>query len=767
MCLCLSSLYLLCVFFAGFSLCPLCLCACCVWFCGCALVLVVCLLYVCAYGLSLLLVLLSSACGFLWLCIPPPVRAFLVSVCVLSVLCCAFGCWCVLCLGGVVVVSFVLCFGVFVCKPRFCVWFWVCGGLFCGGCLGGLVFGVVGFWVWCGGFVLWGGCWWWAGCRVVWVGVVLWAILLLLFCCRFSVWSVVLVVVGRGVVVGEGVSLGSGVSGLLSSGVSGSVCGVWVPGSVGVDVLSSGVSGLLSGVGVPGVSSLRGGVGVPVGWGSGSGFAGSSVGGAPGFGGVGVGGGFVEEFWGSGSGFAEPSSTGVGVGGVSLTSNMSPAGSGGGSAGVLDVSDIVLPSPALGGSTGGSGGFGVVGGAGVRFGSSPGFGGSVGGVDGLLGLLGCSPVGLFPVSGVCGVGGFVDGGWVGGVDFSGVGVSGFGGVGVGSGDFVGGSGVSVSVPWLVSGLSGLDVLGSAGFGVSGFGVDVSGGVSVFGLPVGLGVDEVGGLVGWWGLSSAGLGVLGGSGVGSGLGRVLWVYGLGSGGFVPGVSGVDVSGGVVEGGVGAVVDVDGWLWRSLVFGAGLVPAGFEVVSGSGVGVVGGVSGGVVEGGLWGVGGVSGVFGGGAVYGGCPVGLRVGGLGSARGVGDVVGGLSGVGGVLGLRGVSSVFGRVAGLGSGVLWELLRGGLVGVLGSVGGRVLSGVVGSVVSGWGGVDGGLGLGFVAGSEGFGSPVGEVVGGGGSAGLFGRSGWGGVCGGWVDVPVGSPVLGLGVSVGEVVSVLGG
>ena len=132
-------------------------------------------------------------------------------------------------------------------------------------------------------------------------------------------------------------------------------------------------------------------------------------------------------------------------------------------------------------------------------------------------------------------------------------------------------------------------------------------------------------------------------------------------------------------------------------------------------------------------------------------------------DVV---SGVGGGLGLSGVCPVFGRVVGLGSGVLWGLLRGGLDGVLVSVGGRVLSGVVGSVLAGRGGLVGGLGLGFVAGSEGFGSPVGVVSGGGGSAGLFGRSGWG-VSGGWVDVPVGSPVLGLGVSVGEVVSVLGG
>ena len=70
---------------------------------------------------------------------------------------------------------------VFLCvSPGFCVWFWVCGGLFFGGCLVGWGFGVVGFWVWGGGFVLWGGCWWCCFLGVVGVGVVLWAILLLL-----------------------------------------------------------------------------------------------------------------------------------------------------------------------------------------------------------------------------------------------------------------------------------------------------------------------------------------------------------------------------------------------------------------------------------------------------------------------------------------------------------------------------------------------------------------------------------------------------------
>ena len=70
-------------------------------------------------------------------------------------------------------------------SPGFCVWFWVCGGLFLGGCLVGLGFGVVGFWVWGGGFVLWGGCWCCCFLGVFWVGGGLWAILLLLFLLLF------------------------------------------------------------------------------------------------------------------------------------------------------------------------------------------------------------------------------------------------------------------------------------------------------------------------------------------------------------------------------------------------------------------------------------------------------------------------------------------------------------------------------------------------------------------------------------------------------
>ena len=142
----------------------------------------------------------------------------------------------------------------------------------------------------------------------------------------------------------------------------------------------------------------------------------------------------------------------------------------------------------------------------------------------------------------------------------------------------------------------------------------------------------------------------------------------------------------------------------------------------------------------------------------------GLSGAGCVDDVVGGLSGVGGSLGLVGVSPVVSRVDLLGAGFgVWGLVEAGLGRVAGFVSDVLLGSVVGSVSSGSGG--GSLGLGFVAGSEGFGSPVGVVNGSGVSGGLFGRGGFG-VSGGWVDVPSGSPVLGLGVSVGDVLSVVG-
>lgn len=547
---------------------------------------------------------------------------------------------------------------------------------------------------------------------------------------------------GRGVLPGSGSVAGAG---LLSGGFSGSSVGVWVPGVVGVLPGSGGVDSpvvwLLGGSGVVGVDgSLVFGLGVGVGWG----------GSVPvvegvGFGGFGVGGGFVEGLWGSGAGFEDGSISGSLVGGLS----------GGG----------VLPG-------GGVSGFGVVGGSGVRFGSSVGFGGSgVSGWDGFLGSLGCSAVGVAGSVGGC----VLVGGGVsvvgGGLDVSDVPGVGSGGALFGSVSGVlpsGGVSVrSVGVPWFGG------RVGAVGGGV------LSGVVpQVLGLPVVQGVGVDGGLSVGWGLSSASLGVLGGGGFagGSGLGRGVGVWGVGAAGFVPGVSGVvgavegfdgGVVGSVVDSGVGAEVVVDGVLWRGLVFGSLLVPVGVEDVSG-GAGVVLGVSSLGVSGC---VGGLSGVYGGSVVSGG-GVGSRVMGLSGVSSVGGLDSVLSGVGGSLGLVGVSPVVLRVDLLGAGFgVWGLVEAGLGRVRGFVGDVLLGSVVGSVSSGSGGsVSGGsggsLGLGFVAGSEGFGSPVGVVNGSGVSGGLFGRSGFG-VSGGWVDVPSGSPVLGLGVSVGDVLGVVGG
>ena len=133
------------------------------------------------------------------------------------------------------------------------------------------------------------------------------------------------------------------------------------------------------------------------------------------------------------------------------------------------------------------------------------------------------------------------------------------------------------------------------------------------------------------------------------------------------------------------------------------------------------------------------------------------------------MSGVefGSVGGLGGVSPVGGRVAGLGRFAGWWLVRNWVGSIVGGVGRAAWGDVVGSV--GVGSVPGstGLGLGFVAGSEGYGSPVGVVNGGGGSAGLFsGSAGVGkGFVGGVVDVPVGSPIAGLGVDLVDVAGVV--
>lgn len=160
----------------------------CVWSLGCCVLLSwVCVFLVSFFYVSLYVCRVSLMClggllvvyGCWWsmcfFCVPPIVLLAVRLVC----LCCWWVCLRVL----FFLFSFFFC--VFVCVPRFCVWFWVCGGLFLGGCLVGLGFGVVGFWVWGGGFVLWGGCWWCCFLGVVGVGVVLWAILLLLLLLLF------------------------------------------------------------------------------------------------------------------------------------------------------------------------------------------------------------------------------------------------------------------------------------------------------------------------------------------------------------------------------------------------------------------------------------------------------------------------------------------------------------------------------------------------------------------------------------------------------
>ena len=301
--------------------------------------------------------------------------------------------------------------------------------------------------------------------------------------------------------------------------------------------------------------------------------------------------------------------------------------------------------------------------------------------------------------------------------------------------------VGVGVPlWegFVADFSGLSVT-SAGFGALPFGGgSTSGGsssgdalVGCFPLSVdvcpGVGSSVVGSAGGSVGVSLVGVPVVsgvsgfGGFSVSWGLSSAsLGVLSVGGGGSgwrgVLGVSGlgaggfvpgvVGVSGGV---GVGSEVVVDGVTHRGLVFGSRLAPGGFVDVSGS-----------------------------------------VGGLG----------------------GVSPVGGRVAGLGRFAGWWLVRNWVGSVVGGVGRAAWGDVVGAVSAGSGSgssVPAGLGLGFVGGSEGYGSPVGVVSGGGGSAGLFGGSaGVGeGFVGGVVDVPAGSPIAGLGVDLVDVAGFVGG
>lgn len=508
-------------------------------------------------------------------------------------------------------------------------------------------------------------------------------------------------------------SVGGSVVESTGVGVDATFVDVWCPGSV-----ASAPDGVLSGGGVlytpsspaGSVGGVSGGVlSVPgfvqVGWGS-SGWGVSSSGGILSH---------VEEAWGYGHSFVPPvdpveSSVGSFVPGVGdyasdvfkCLCEPSVTSSGvvpvGGS--VSSVWDGFLVS--VGGVSSGGGVVPTNGGVSLSF------------VEGASGVLGHVSGGGLSV--VVGVGVPLWEGFV--ADFSGLSVTsaGFGALPFGGGSTSGGSASGDALVGCFP-LS-VDVCPSVGGSVGG----VSGGsvgVSLVGVPVVSGVSGFGGFSVSWGLSSASLGVLSVGGGGSGWRNVLGVSGLGAGGFVPGV--VGVSGGV---GVGSEVVVDGVTHRGLVFGSRLAPGGFVDVAGS---------------------------------------VGVGASGSVDGVALVD--VSGVefGSVGGLGGVSPVGGRVAGLGRFAGWWLTRGWVEGVVGGVGRAAWGDVVGSV--GVGSVPGsaGLGLGFVAGSEGYGSPVGVVSGGGGSAGLFGGSvgGGAGFVGGVVDVPVGSPVVGLGVDLVDV------
>ena len=513
-------------------------------------------------------------------------------------------------------------------------------------------------------------------------------------------------------------SVGGSVVESTAVGVDATFVDVWCPGTV-----ASPPSGVVSGGGVLYTPSIpagsTGGVSggvlsvpgfVQVGWGS-SGWGVSSSGGI-------LSG--VEEAWGYGHSFVPPvdpveSSAGSFVSGVGdYISGVfeCPYEPSVGSGSVLGI-EVPISSVwdgflvSVGGVSSGGGVVPTSGGVPLSF------------VEGASGVLGCVSGGGLSV--VVGVGVPLWEGFV--ADFSGLSVTsaGFGALPFGGGSTSGGSSSGDALvgcfPLSVDVCPGVgsSVVGSAGGSV---------GVSLVGVPVVSGVSGFGGFSVSWGLSSASLGVLSVGGGGSGWRGVLGVSGLGAGGFVPGV--VGVSGGV---GVGSEVVVDGVTHRGLVFGSRLAPGGFVDVAGS-VGV-----------------GASGSVGGVALV----------------DVSDVE-----FGSVGGLGGVSPVGGRVAGLGRFAGWWLTRGWVEGVVGGVGRAAWGDVVGSV--GVGSVSGsaGLGLGFVGGSEGYGSPVGVVNGGGGgSAGLFsGSAGLGlGFVGGVVDVPAGSPIAGLGVDLVDVAGVV--
>ena len=506
-------------------------------------------------------------------------------------------------------------------------------------------------------------------------------------------------------------SVGDSVVESTGVGADATFVDVWCPGSV-----ASAPDGVVSGGGVLYTSSTPAGSGdgvsggvlsvpgfVQVGWGS-SGWGVSSSGGI-------LSG--VEEAWGYGYSFVPPvdpveSSVGSFVSGVGDCASdvfECPCEPSVGSGSVLGVE--VPVSSVWDGFLVSVGGVSSGGGVVPTSGGVP-----LSFVEGASGVLGCVSGGGLSV--VAGVGVPLWEGFV--ADFSGLSVTsaGFGALPFGGGSTSGGS-----------------ASGDALVGCFPLSVDVcpgvgSMGVSLVGVPVVSGVSGFGGFSVSWGFSSASLGVLSVGGGGSGWRGVLGVSGLGAGGFVPGV--VGVSGGV---GVGSEVVVDGVAHRGLVFGSRLAPGGF-------VDVLGSVNTGA----------------------GVPVSAPVSG-----GVSDVE-----FGSVGGLAGVSPVGGRVSGLGRFGDWWLTRGWVEGVVGGVGRAAWGDVVGAVSAGSGSgssVPAGLGLGFVGGSEGYGSPVGVVNGGGGSAGLFGGAvGVGaGFVGGVVDVPVGSPVMGLGVDLVDVAGVV--
>ena len=510
-------------------------------------------------------------------------------------------------------------------------------------------------------------------------------------------------------------SVGGSVIESTSVGADATVVDVWCPG-----VVASPPGGVLSGGGVLYTPSMPAGSGdgvsggvlsvpgfVQVGWGS-SGWGVSSSGGILSH---------VEEAWGYGYSFVPPvdpveSSVGSFVSGVSDCASgvfECPYEPSVGSGSVLGV-EVPVSSVwdgflvSVGGVSSDGGVVPTSGGVSLSF------------VEGASGVLGCVSGGGLSV--VVGVGVPLWEGFV--ADFSGLSVTsaGFGALPFGgstSGGSASGDALVGCFPLSVGVCSGVS-------GVS----DSSVGVSLVGVPVVYGVSGFGGFSVSWGLSSASLGVLSVGGGGSGWRGVLGVSGLGAGGFVPGV--VGVSGGV---GVGSEVVVDGVTHRGLVFGSRLAPAGFVDVAGSvGVGASGSVDGvALVD------------------------------------VSDVE-----FGSVGGLGGVSPVGGRVAGLGRFAGWWLVRNWVGSVVGGVGRAAWGDVVGTISAGSGSgsdVPAGLGLGFVGGSEGYGSPVGVVSGGGGSAGLFSGSAglFGGFVGGVVDVPVGSPVVGLGVDLVDVAGVV--